>query len=270
MCSDEKPVTYRPHGSQERPRDYIQSLDRAVEILEYLAFSKESRGLLEISKALQLHKTTVHRILGTLSHRGYVQQDPETSRYRIGLRLLEIGDAALQNLDLRPLHPFLQELMQHSQETVHLGVLEDYEIVYVDKVESKETIRMYSRLGHRVPAHCTSMGKMILAHSPQALVRSLAAEKGLPKFTANTIVDEETLGHHLDEVRLQGYAVDDEEYEQNIRCIAGPVFDYKAKIAAAFSISGPKFRMTSQRLRELAPLVKEYSQIMSRALGAVD
>lgn len=268
VFSDEGQLTNGSEHSQERRRDHIQSLDRAADILEYLAFSKDSRGLLEISKDLGLHKSTVHRILGTLMHRNYVQQEAGTARYRIGLRLLELGDAVLQNLDLRPLHRFLQELMQHSQETVHLGVLEDGEVVYVDKVESKETIRMYSRLGHRVPAHCTSLGKMLLAYSPESAVERILAQRGLPRFTEHTITDEQTLWQHLAEIRRQGYAIDNEEHEKNIRCISGPIFDYKGGIAAAFSISGPKFRMTQERLLELEPLVRDYSQTMSQALGA--
>jgi DNA-binding IclR family transcriptional regulator len=157
--------------------------------------------------------------------------------------------------------------MQETQETIHLGILDEGEIIYLDKVESNATIRMYSQVGKRVPAHSTSLGKAILAYLPVEKVVNLLQEKGMPAKTKNTITDLEQFIDHLNKVKKQGYAIDDEELEADIRCLAGPIFNHRGEVIAAFSVSAPITRMTEQRMVKLEELVVKYSQKMSRSLG---
>lgn len=251
----------------KKPRELIQSIEKAVQILDILASSQSSISLADISTQSELSKSTVHRMLVTLVYCGLVEQDQLNRQYMLGMRLFELGNAVPRRLNLRQLHGYLDELNQLTKETIHLGILEQGEIVYVDKVESKETIRMHSRLGARVPFYCTSLGKVLVAHLNAEDASVLIEETEFDKFTDQTITNPATLRAHLDGVKSQGYAVDDQEHEQHITCISGPIFDHAGKAIAAFSISGPTFRMTAKKLAELGPIVKSYSKKMSALYG---
>ncbi|MCK4259179.1 MAG: IclR family transcriptional regulator [Halanaerobiales bacterium] len=246
----------------------VQSLDRALNLLEKLVEAEEPVGVTELSQSLSLHKSTVHRLLSTLCYRGYVEQDVKSNNYTVGLKLFEIGSSVLHKMDLRSkVKPYLEELMRETKETIHLGILDDYEVVYIDKVESSEVIRMYSKIGRRVPTHCTSLGKILLAYSPEEVTDQMIEQKELTYYTETTITDPVELKKHLEMVKEQGYSIDDEEQERDIRCIAGPVFDYDGKIMAAFSISGPVTRMTEERVQKLSQLVVDYSGRISASFG---
>lgn len=251
----------------KKPRELIQSVEKAVHILDILASSKGSISLADLSKQSELSKSTVHRLLVTLVYCGLVEQDQETRQYMLGLRLFELGNAVPWRFDHKIVHGYLDELNQLTKETIHLGILEQGEIVYVDKVESKETIRMHSRLGARVPFYCTSLGKVLVAHLNDEELKNVLEETELHRFTEQTITNPAILRVHLALVKNQGYAVDDQEHEQHITCIGGPIFDHAGKAIAAFSVSGPTFRMTARRLTELKPVVKSYSKKMSALYG---
>jgi IclR family transcriptional regulator, KDG regulon repressor len=254
--------------NREMPEQLVQSLDRALDILEKLVEVDGGCGVTELGNSLGLHKSTIYRLLATLHYRGYVEQDPVSRDYRVGLKLLEIGSMVLNKLDLRTqAKPFLIELMKETKETIHLGVMNRGEIVYIDKVEGTETIRMYSHIGVRVPVHCTSLGKIILAFSTPQMVELIIREQGLNRYTENTITSHDDFIEHLKTVKKQGFAVDDEEQEEGIRCIGGPIFDYNGDVIAAFSISGPAIRMTEERVRDLSNLVLLYSKKISAAFG---
>jgi len=249
-----------------QPAQYVQSIGRALDILECLTRSDKSMGVTELSGRLGLHKSTVYRLLATLAYRGYVEQD-EDERYNIGLKLFEISGNVLNKMDIRKkVKPYLVKLQEETRETIHLGILDGDEVVYIDKEESTETIRMYSEIGKRVKAHCTSLGKVLLAYKRENL-KELYEQGPLIRYTDNTIVDREVLGEHLAKIREKGYAVDDEEQELDIHCIGGPIFDYKGDIIAAFSIAGPSTRMTEKRVKELSRKVLEYSVEISHSLG---
>lgn len=251
----------------QKPEQLVQSIDRAFDILEVLVENSEGLGVTEISNELNIHKSTVYRLLSTLQYRGYVKQNNE-GKYKIGLKLFEVGSLVINNIDLRKeVDPYLREIMKISQETVHLGVLDDNDVVYIDKVESHNTIRMYSRIGRRNHASSTSLGKVLLAYSDDEVVEEVIEEDGLKKLTENTITDKDEFYSHLSKIREQGYAIDDEEQEYGIRCIAGPIFNHKGDIIAAFSISGPVMRMTLEKVDSLKEVVKEYSEKISQALG---
>lgn len=246
----------------------VQSVERALDLLEKLVEFTEPVSITELSKQLGLHKSTVHRLLSTLRQRGYVTQDVKTNNYQIGLKLFEIGSAVLNKMDLRAkVRPHLESLRQVTNETIHLGILDDYQVVYIDKVESSEVIRMYSRIGKRVPAYCTSLGKILLAYSAKELIANLLMEKPLLRRTEFTITDPELLTEHLAQVKKQGYSIDNQEQELDIRCIAGPIFNYDGQILAAFSISGPTTRMTEDRVAKLSQLILKYSKEISASFG---
>lgn len=250
-----------------KEQDLVQSVDRALTILEILKDSGEGIGVTELGGRVGLHKSTVYRLLATLARRGYVEQDPVTERYSLGLKLVELGSAVLERLELRDLaRPYLKELMEASQEVVHLVVLQDGEVVYIDKVECPGPVKMYSQLGRRVPAHATAVGKVLLAFLPPESREAIIA-RGLPALTPNTITDPERLRAELERIRERGYAFDCEENELGIRCVAGPIFSHAGQVVAAFSISGLAMRLTLGRMEELAKLVRKVSLQISARLG---
>lgn len=254
--------------ASKKPNQLIKSLDRALDILELIVDRENGMGVTEISRELEIHKSTVYRLLDTLKFRGFLEKNEDNHKYIAGIKLFELSSKVLNDIDSRVrVRPYLEELMQKTEETIHLGILDAGEVIYLDKVESTATIRMYSQVGKRVPAHSTSLGKAIMAHLSEERVKEILKEKGMEKNTKNTITEVDKFLDHLEKVRNQGYAVDDEEQEEDIRCIAGPIFNHQGNVVAAFSISAPMTRMTEPRMNELAELVVEYSQKMSRSLG---
>lgn len=250
-----------------KDENLVQAVDRALAILETLKAAGEALGVTELGARVGLHKSTVYRLLATLARHGYVQQDPATERYSLGLKLVELGTAVLDHLELRELaRPYLKRLMEASQEVAHLVVLQDGDVVYIDKVECPGPVKMYSQLGRRAPAHATAVGKALLAFLPPAQVEAILA-RGLPRLTPHTITDPERLRTELHLVRERGYAVDNEENELGIRCVAGPIFNHTGQVVAAFSISGLAMRLTVPRLEGLAGLVCRTSQEISARLG---
>lgn len=246
----------------------VQSIARAINILERLVYSDKGLGVTELSDGLGLKKSTVHRILATLVELGYVTQD-ENSKYNVGLKLFEIGSVAINKLDLRnDVKPFLKEIRNETNETVHLGVLDNNNVMYIDKVESLETVRMYSQIGRKIEPHCTSLGKVLLAYSPEKVVDNVI-ENGLTRYTSNTITDSEVLKEHLKKVKSNGYGIDDEEQLMGVRCIAGPIFNYEGEIIAAFSITGPTIRMNKKRIKELTELIHLYTKKISMSFGYI-
>ena len=251
---------------KEKPGQLVQSLDRSLDIIEKLVVSDKGLGVTELSDSLGLHKSTVHRLLATLVYRGYVEQD-EYGRYKIGLKLFEIGGTVLNKMDLRKrTKPYLIRIQQETRETIHLGILDNKEIVYIDKEETTETIRMYSEVGRRIDAYCTSLGKVLLAYK-KVDIHDLYKNQDLLGYTDNTITDKEELSKHLSEIRKQGYAIDDQEQEPGIRCIGGPIFNYNGDVIAAFSIAGPTTRMTKERVKKLSRKIIKYSKTISSSFG---
>ncbi|GAB6180025.1 IclR family transcriptional regulator [Desulfotomaculum defluvii] len=246
----------------------VQSLERALKILEVLGSYQKGLGVTELAHEVDLHKSTVHRLLATLAQRGFVEQDSDTERYKLGLKIIELSNKMLTNMEVRQeARPFLEELMQFANEVVHLCVLRQGEIVYIDKVECPSTIRMYSQIGRRGPIHSTGVGKAILAFLPQEEVVKMLKEKGMPRKTPNTITDIDEMIKHLAEIRLQGYSIDEVENELGIRCVAAPVWDHSGQVIASISIAGPESRVTRERVPELAAKIKEAGLKISYRLG---
>jgi IclR family acetate operon transcriptional repressor len=243
------------------------TVTKAIGILEALA-AQADRGitLAELSAELGMPKSTVHRYLATLTQLDLAERR-EAERFRLGTKVIELAGSFLANSDLRSeSQPVLDSLASQSDETVHLAVPSGTEVVYIAKVESKHALRMYSYIGAKLPMYCTALGKAILAFGPQDRTREVLARKLKPR-TPRTITSPEALETELEAVRTQGYALDDEENEVGIRCVSAPILDYTRMAVAAMSISGPSNRMDRRRCVELAPLVREAAERVSRRMG---
>jgi DNA-binding IclR family transcriptional regulator len=230
----------------------LQALDRAFAVLDLLASSTTSLGLAEIAAALGLHKSTTHRFLMVLERHRMVERN-QTGKFRLGLRLCDFGSRAIEQYDLRErAQVHLKRLVDEVEETAHLCILEKTHMVYIDKQEPERSIRMISRVGASSPVHCTAVGKAILATMPRSQVEVLLPALRLERFTSRTMTNREALLKELDRTSRRGYAVDDEEREEGVRCAGVAILDGQAQAIAAVSISGPSFRVTMQRIPAIA------------------
>jgi len=253
-------------GQNEKDIHTIQSLDRAISILEYLR--KGPTSLSEISRELGIHKSTVFGLLQTLAMRNYVSQEEKTGHYQLGYRVLALSGAFLENCDIRKAAaPYLKQLADKHGETVHLVILDGSQVVYLDKIEGPQSIRMVSRIGSRLPAHCTGVGKAILARLPEEKAKLIFQKSGLPVYTPNTITSWEKLAAELARIREEGVAYDREEIELGLRCVAAPIIGYGYEPMGAFSVSGPTLRLTEEKMSEIAESLLEVTREISRKLG---
>lgn len=249
----------------------VKSVSRALDIIALISLQKGGLGVTDISKQMDINKSSVYRILSTLVKYGYVEQDEETSRYKLGYKFLEISSHLLESIDLRQeAKAYLQQLENETNEVIHLVVYDQGEVVYIEKLDGNEALRMHSRVGKRAPMHCTAVGKAILAHLPSNVVSDIIARKGLPMHTDQTITNKDELLQELTKVKENGYALDLEENEYGITCIAAPIFDHLGKAIAAVSISGPSIRMKKERLQQLADRMLETGAKISARLGYVN
>lgn len=240
----------------------IQSLARALKILELLAQAEDSTGVTELANQLEIDKSTASRLVQTLANYGFAEQDSDTRRYRLGPQIVNLSRSMLSRMPLRDqAKPFLRQLMERTGECVHLAILAQGQTLYIDQVESPATLRVTTGVGTLAPLHCTALGKSLLAfgNTPQPL--------NLQSFTSRTITDPEVLRMHLDQTRRQGYSVDDEEYSYGVRCVAAPIYDYRNKLVAALGISGPAGRLGLERIPDTATLVMEVAQALTNRLS---
>jgi DNA-binding IclR family transcriptional regulator len=261
MARMPRPATYRfPYR--------VQVLDRALAALEILANRDGECSLVDLCAEMKLHKSTVHRIAKVLEQHRLVDKNPDNGRYRLGLRLFEFGSKAIAAVDLRGrARPYLDRLQRQFGETVFFCILDDGQVFYVEKVESQQSVRTACTVGSRAPAYCTAVGKAMLAELPDAEVSKIVRRWGLRPVTANTITTASALKAELKIVRTRGYAIDDEEKEEGLRCIGAAVRSHSGKPAAAMSVSGPAFRMTKERLPEIGRALMEAAGKLSAELG---
>ena len=245
----------------------VKPIRNAIRILELLG-QEQGMGVTRISQLLHLPKSSVHDILSTLHNDGLVEKDCERNHYSLGLRLFELGNMARANLELRRISiPFLRSLNEDLDETVHLTILDGWEVLYVECFESAKQLRTYSVIGVRAPLHCTAVGKAILAFFTEKQVDQMIKAMGLARFTQNTITDRQRLDREMNIIRQQGYAVDDSEHEEGVRCIGAPIHNHEAQVMASISVSGPSQRMTPQRDEEVGKLLMSKCAEISRSLG---
>jgi DNA-binding IclR family transcriptional regulator len=251
------------------PRYRIQAIERAVSILNAFSPEDPELGVTELADRLGLHKSTVHRFMVNLDAAGLVERNPRTGRYRLGLRIFELGGLVMQQMNLwDEALPFLEGLVRDTGETGHLAVLDGGEAIYIERVEARRALRVPSAIGRGYPAHATNLGKVLLADLPAERVEQIVAERGLAAYTPHTITGLEELEAELERIRALGYAVDNEEYDEGLRCIGAPVRDHSGHVVAALGIGGPVTRITPDRADELAELVMAAARGLSRRLGA--
>jgi len=234
-------------------RGSVQSLSRAFDLLELLADAGGAMTISDLATASGLPLPTIHRLMRSLVEGGYVRQDP-SRRYALGPRLIRLGEVAGSSLGSW-VKPYLSELVQQIGETANLAMLEGDAVVYLAQVPSPHAMRMFTEVGRRVMPHCTGVGKALLSGLDDTEVLQLVRRTGLPAHTAHTVTTETALLRELARVREQGHAVDDEEQEVGVRCVAVPVDLPQARIA--ISVSGPTARLTSDRVARIAPLLQQ-------------
>ena len=245
----------------------INALQRGLRLLQL--FSESPRGLTakQVASLSRLPVSTVHRFLVNLDRAGFLNCSGG-SVYHLGIACFAIGQAALGQLDIRRLSlPYLQELNHQTRETIHLTVRHGLSAVYVEKLDSPEPLRIYSRIGAGVPLYCTAVGKIMLAYLPKEEQDRVVRQLDLKRLTPNTVGSLQELQTELYRVRKNGYACDMEEHELHIRCIAAPIWDHTGGVHASLSITAPMVRMPVNRLRQLAPLVQEAGMRISQELG---
>lgn len=246
----------------------VQSVERALRILDKLVEKKGGVALTTFSQEIGLHKSTVHRLITTLMNHGYVEQDTVTGYYKLGLKLVGLSNAVLDTIDVRrTAKPFLTELNDLTNEVVHLVVLNSCDVVYIDKIASDQSITINSSIGKVVPIHCTAVGKVLACQLHKEKVLEILAKKGMARYTKDTITEPAAFLKELEIVSGRGYALDENEHEEGIRCIAAPVKDYTGKIVAAISVVGPYSRITDDRLNVLIELTTQTSQRISARMG---
>ncbi len=249
-------------------RESVQSIDRAFDILEVLATQRDGLGVTEIARRVGLHKSTVHRLLTSMASRGYIEKNETSSSYRLGLKFVELCSLYLNSLELKTeAQPYLRRLAALTAQPVHLAIEDSGEAVYIDKIESFNTIRMYSAIGKRIPLYCTAVGKVLLMGKEDWEIRELFKEKEFVPQTANTLRTIDELIAEIYEVRKRGWAVDNEEHEEGIRCIAAPIYDYRNEIIAGVSTSGLKTIIAPGRDEEIAGYVVDAARNISRRMG---
>jgi DNA-binding IclR family transcriptional regulator len=246
----------------------VQVLDRALAIIDALAKEKEDVGLMQLSAGLGLHKSTVHRLLMILERHRMVEREPQSGRYRLGLRLFELGALAIARFNIRDrARPHIERVLFETEETVHLCVLDAGEVLYVDRVEPSRSVRIESKIGRLSPAHCSSVGKAMLAHLPEREVDDIIKQHGLPRMTSKTIVTPADLKAELQIVRERGYAIDDEEAEEGVRCVGAVVLGHNGRALGAISTSAPSFRLPMERVPAVAAAVCRAARAVSEELG---
>lgn len=253
--------------------DYsIQTVSNALRMLE--AFYTETElGVSELSRRLGLHKNNVFRLLATLEESGYIEQSAETERYRLGTRCLELGHAFSRDHTLmKRARAILEDLAHDTDETTHLAVLRELDVVHLDGVQAEQMVLCALRVGQRLPAHCTALGKVLVACGGPELrerfAHAIGSKSGLPQRTKATIVDAQKLLDELGSVSAQGFAVDNEECEPGMSCVAAPVYDALGNAVGALSVSGPSSRLPEDLLHaDIGRAVLASAERLSQELG---
>lgn len=255
-------------ADEHSPVYHVQVIDRAVAILDQLSKAPHDLSCVELSEKLGLHKSTVHRLLAVLDSNGLVERRPGGKKYGLGWRVFEMGIVAASRLDLFDrAKPHVGRLVDLTGETAHFGVLRQGQVVSLVNVESRHTVRTPATVGRHIPLHCTSQGKAILAFLPPEAAQEQLKGCVFTRHTPNTILSQERYIAELALVRKRGYALDNEEFEEGLRCLAAPVRDHSGLVAGALGIAGPSFRVSAARLPDLSRAVMEVAARLSEDLG---
>ena len=265
-------MTQKATTKGKKPANLVQTIARVALILEILGHSHSGLSLGELSEKVELPKGTTHRLLTSMAYFDFIRQDQVSKHYHLGFKLVELGNNLLSHIDIRKeARPYLIDLSDDVQETIHLVVLDQNKALYIDKVDlhsRRGGLQMVSRLGSRNPLNCTAVGKVLLAYMPEMDTEIIIQQIDPNRRTNNTITDPSELKQHLNMIREKGYAVDDEENEVGVRCVAAPIRNEIGNVVAAMSMSGPKTRITNEKINNsLKFQVTETAMKISRKLG---
>ncbi len=245
----------------------VKSVYKAVKIIDLISQEK-SLTIPEIAKKLNLPKSSAYEIVITLLNSGILEKQHETNVYHLGSKLVEYGFRAQKNLEVRRIAtPFLRELNEKLDETVHLTILDEDEVLYVECFESSKSLRTYSVIGVRAPLYCTAVGKAILAMKGKDEIEMIILKSSLKPYTENTITGRDNLFDELKKTAERGYSIDDVEHEEGVRCVGVPIFDFNGNVNASISISGPTQRITLERIPEIGEIAMEVAIKISRKMG---
>ncbi len=274
MRQVKKPVAVVVNAKLQRPskapveRYRIHVIDRAAQILDCFGFDHQELSVSEIGAKTGLHRSTAHRILMALEYNDLIKQNPSTGKYHLGIKLFKLGHQAVSQLNLREIcRPFLSRLMNDTKETIHLAVLDDDQVLYLDKVEGPHALRMPSRVGRHIPTYCTSLGKAMLSCLDDQEVKSILRRQTLKPHTENTVKNINQLLADLRSVRKRGYAVDNEEIEIGLRCVGAPLRDYTGGMVGAISVAAPSARLSEKNTPVIGRMVIAIAAEISEQLG---
>jgi DNA-binding IclR family transcriptional regulator len=247
----------------------IKSVNHAMDLLDEFKGDRDELGVTELNDRLNLDKNKIFRLLATLETRGYIEQNKATENYRLGLKSLELGQAFIKQLGLvRSVKPFLKEIVKECNEMVYLGIILQNSVICLDVEEPNQAVRVTNDVGLRLPIHCTAIGKAQIAYATKEELEELGILDNMKRFTPNTIVNKVEFIKHIKGVARRGYALDDEEHNPGVKCVAVPIKDYTGRVVGGIVISGPSFRMTEERLkREIIPVLKAAGEKASKRLG---
>lgn len=246
----------------------IQSIDRALRILDLFDEYETELKITDISERMQLHKSTVHSLLKTLQSRNYIEQNVENGKYRLGMKLFERGNLVIRSLDIRTISKkYLIDLSVKTGNTVHLVILDGKEGIYIDKVEGSSATVLYSRIGRRIPVHCSAVGKALVAHKNGVELNEILDGYVYKQHTPNTLTNENAFIAELEKVRSTGYAMDREENEPGITCLAVPIWDHSGSVVAAMSMSQHSASVNDDKMDRTVQMLKEAANKISIELG---
>lgn len=255
-------------SNKEKNPSHIQSVAKALQLLELLAQEKRALSLAEIVNEIGWPKSTVHGLLSTLHDYDYVDQSPVNGRYSLGTHLFELGNIVARSWDVRSVAlPAMQQLKRQLSETVQLGTEDKGEVLYLEKLDSAHVMQIVSEVGSRLPMHCSGLGKVLLAHKTPAEVKWIINKQGMRRMTSRTITDPVKLERELRKIRAQGYAIDDREIMENLRCIAAPIHDKDGSVKYAVSVSGLSDVMHGDHLEKIRTMLLQTADKISFVLG---
>ena len=246
-----------------------KSIHRAIDILEVLAANLKGISLAELAQIVGVPKPSVHRILHSLIDRQLVREDPELEKFTLGMGVLRLSQSVLAGIELRQqARPVLENLNLSTDETVHLGILDNQgpRVIYIDKIESSQSVRLVSRVGQSIPVHCTALGKALLSGYTRPDIETMLANYAFTPYTPNTITSMGALLDQLELVRSQGYAVDEVEHEQSVICVASPILDGAGRAIAAVSISAPVSRLPKESISSVGTEVRVAAEEISEII----
>lgn len=247
----------------------IRAVDRALDILLCFTRQKPRLSLTQIAEQVDLNKSTVHRLLGTLEQRRFVQRDYSTGLYQLGIRMLQMAYLTLEHNDLRKFAiPYLKRLCDQHLETITLAILDGADVVFLDVIESPRRVKLAANTGQRLPAFATAAGKAMLAFLPEEKVRTIL-DLGMQPFTQKTIQSQEFYINSLSLIREQGFAIAEQEYEEGINAVSAPILDSSGLPKAAITVAGPSYRLTGTRMSEIGPTVVETAKEIAQAFSSI-